>query len=196
MLNDILRSLVSKLPSTNPRAVEKEVLRVADGRRAMLDVGCCGGSLGKRFVKKGFEVTGIDWDLEYLQEAKQNGYFDVIQTDLKKSLNIEDNAFPIVLATEIIEHMPDDHLVQMVSELHRICEGYMIATVPNCNHPIQKILHDYMFDRGHIKNLGMGYHYQRFNKHSFEQLLTNAGFEIEKSKLILCGTDIMITAMK
>ena len=191
----LLKELVSKLPSTNPRAVAKAVRRVVDGRRDLIDIGCCGGAIGKHLIKLGYEVTGLDWDPLYLNAALKKGYTHVIRADLTKPLPIRDNTYPIVVASEVIEHMPNKYLEKMVSELYRICDDCLIATVPNCNNPVERFLHKYVFE-SYVKHLDMGKHYQQFTKESFEELLENAGFSVSPAKLVLMGADILVTAEK
>jgi len=71
---------------------------------------------------------------------KQNGY-NVITCDFDKALNpefvadirklpFEENAFEVVIACEILEHIPWNDVDQALKELHRVTQKYVIISIP------------------------------------------------------------------
>lgn len=98
------------------------------GRR-VLDVGCRYGALTQAYLD-GNSVEGIDVDREALVEAAKLG----IQThwaDVDERLPFGDDAFEVVVAGELLEHIRDpEHLV---GEALRVLQpgGTFVGSVPN-----------------------------------------------------------------
>lgn len=193
MVYKFFKEVVKLAPSTDPRAVYNESVKHIPKKGIMLDVGCCGGNIGKRFFPN-YEVIGLDFNKMYIEEAIKKGYQQGVMTDATAYLPFQDKMFDVVLATEIIEHMPDKSLEKMVSELRRVSKSHLIATVPNCDNIAEKVLHNVVFDRGYISDLDMGFHYQRFNPKSFKKTLEKAGFNILSMKKIFGGMDLLAIA--
>lgn len=138
-------------------------------------------------------LVGVDLVPFYLEGALAKGYsLGCIEDAL--NLPFERNSFDAVLATEIIEHFPDGKLEQMVSELNRVSNGYLVATVPNCDNMVVKIQHRFLFDRGYLEKLDWGFHHQRFTQETFEKTIEKARFNILSSRRILLGMHLLIIA--
>ena len=195
-----LASLVPLTPC--PSDLVEEVERVARGNpgpgsREVLDVGCCGGALGAHLIQRGFQVTGVDWDAYYLSKARERGYARVIEADLTRPLSqIQDGSFPIVMASEVLEHIPAGALEALLSELHRVCRGTLVVTAPNRDHLLCKAVDFFFFERGWLDLFHMGRHCQQFSPAGLKALLEKAGFSVERSTLRLGGSNIMLTARK
>jgi len=99
-----------------------------------LDVGCNSGGLGKILTEQGCSVVGLVLALHFLPLALKKGYVGAIQADAA-SLPFRDNAFPVVILSEILEHVPDAERV--VSEAARVLmpHGWLLGDVP---HPLGK----------------------------------------------------------
>lgn len=192
-----LKFLAALVPLTNPLAVADEVQRVCGEEREVIDIGCCGGALGSFLIARGFRVTGVDWDPYYLEKAKERGYAKVIRADLTLPLDaVATGSFPVVVASEVIEHMPDERLEGMVRELHRICAGHLVATVPDYSHSVSKALDFFLYSRGWMDLFNMGLHHQHFTRASFTELLTSAGFEVVSVGATMGGTGMIVVAKK
>ena len=102
-------------------------LNVVDDRVA-LDVGCgTGFMLG--FLGRWAEVTGTDADSTAIAYCRKRGYGNVRQLE-GESLPFDDEAFDLVSAFDVLEHIPDDG--RMAREMARVLRpgGTMILTVP------------------------------------------------------------------
>lgn len=94
-------------------------------RGAVLDAGCGEGTLGAILLPNEEGYTGFDIDIESAQRAYPNRKF--LQGDLTQ-LPFPDNAFDLVIACEVLEHLPNPQ--QAVAELHRVCRSHALVSVP------------------------------------------------------------------
>jgi SAM-dependent methyltransferase len=121
--------------------VDFDRLGVRPGEQ-VLDLGCGGGRHAFECLRRGARVVALDADfvelkgvaaiLAAIQEAGEAGEggagMGVQGTAFR--LPFPDGAFPRVIAAEVLEHVPDDHLA--LSELARVLapSGRMAVTVP------------------------------------------------------------------
>jgi ubiquinone/menaquinone biosynthesis C-methylase UbiE len=117
--------------------------RLGDGEgRRLLDIGCGAGRHSFEALRRGFSVVAADLDAAILKDVKAMGaaMIDEGQTPEPASLScvnssvlelpFADAAFDVVVASEILEHIPDD--VSAMQELERITKpgGALVVTVP------------------------------------------------------------------
>jgi len=95
--------------------------------KSLLDVGCGDGRLVLRIREElGSRVVGFDLSavaLANVADPKCCGSAD--------RLPFANRSFEIVLATEILEHVPHDLYSQVLEELARVADKYIVITVPN-----------------------------------------------------------------
>jgi len=109
------------------------------GRKEVLEVGCGRGFYLKtlKTVWPDLVITGVDVNQNYLDVAR--GYLGDLGVGLIRGdatdLPFTDNSFDRIIATEVLEHIPDDQKV--VSEMYRVLKpgGIAMVTVPNKNYP-------------------------------------------------------------
>lgn len=118
--------------------VDIEKLNVQPGDR-ILDAGCgIGRHLWEFYRNRKVHVVGIDMDWEDLRKAKftlnsmdhsAGGSWLTCQADVTK-LPFEDEAFDIVICSEVLEHIPDNKAA--VSELVRVLKSgkNLVVSVP------------------------------------------------------------------
>jgi SAM-dependent methyltransferase len=95
------------------------------GRRlSVLDAGCRGCEL-RPYVEEVSTYTGVD-----IYQNRFNSV-DVVQ-DVGEGLPFDDEAFDIVVALDLLEHL-DDFCAGMV-ELSRVTRGSMVVVLPNLAH--------------------------------------------------------------
>jgi len=109
------------------------------GGEKILEIGCGRGFylnvLSKVFPK--LDITGIDLNEKYLSVAKRfinNNKVKLIKADATK-LPFANKTFDRIIATEILEHIPNDQ--KAISEIYRVLKpgGMVMVTVPNTNYP-------------------------------------------------------------
>jgi SAM-dependent methyltransferase len=102
----------------------------ANGRKKfrVLDFGCGRGRYLDIFVKAGFEVVGVDVNVEYLRELKTRGL--VVRTAEEEwALN---ESYDIILLSHLVEHVSPGDLFELIP---RLCtklndEGRIILVTP------------------------------------------------------------------
>ena len=101
--------------------------------RKVLDMGCRDGILTRHFIDQN-EVTGLDIDKLALKACKKNLNIETIWADFSLQIPLPTSSFDVVIAGEVIEHLPYPEIT--VSEVSRILkpEGLFIGSVPNSYH--------------------------------------------------------------
>lgn len=101
----------------------------------MLEVGCGMGQLTEKLSSEANEVYVFDLSLNNLVYTKDNRAGDNVFLFLGNGLEIpfRDNFFDIVVASEVIEHVPDPK--RMTDEIDRVCRngGKICISTPNAN---------------------------------------------------------------
>ena len=98
--------------------------------KKILDIGCEAGYISSKLMKKGADVVGID-----VCEPALKKYFTrtakLPLLAIAHKMPFKDNVFDNVIASEVIEHMPDINTVLV--EIKRVLKpkGKIIITFPN-----------------------------------------------------------------
>lgn len=96
----------------------------------ILDVGTSTGTNLRMLRDLGYRnVVGLDFSDEAIRYCASKGLGHVEKGDIC-GMPFGDNSFDLVLATDIIEHVEDDH--RAVAEIHRVLKpgGHVLITVP------------------------------------------------------------------
>ncbi|UQY79905.1 Ubiquinone biosynthesis O-methyltransferase [Candidatus Hepatincola sp. Av] len=110
----------------------------------ILDVGCGGGILAEPFAKQGFQVTGIDASLSTILEAKKhatanNLNINYLNNTPEEYLQANPNKqFPIIFATEIIEHVPDPK--EFLKIVIKLLQPNGLIVISTINRNIQSLI--------------------------------------------------------
>ena len=103
--------------------------------KKVLDIGCGTGGVLSAYKENGCDVLGLDFDDDYLSEAKNNNIFvkkgsiDVLRKDEKFDLIIISHVLehvlnPVVFLKEIINHLSNDGVIYIeVPSLESVLEG-------------------------------------------------------------------------
>lgn len=95
----------------------------------ILEIGVGEGMVTQRVIERfpSASVLGLDLPDDGLAEHWAEGDLTCLFGDAT-TLPFPDDAFDLVLAIEVFEHLPDTH--GALRELHRVCAGSLIASVP------------------------------------------------------------------
>ena len=97
-----------------------------------LDVGCGAGPGLRYLASRGSEAVGIDPSIYALQQAQPLlEHQRLVQIEAAARFPFGDGAFGLVIANEVIEHVPDG--VVFLEECHRVLRpgGKVLLTTPN-----------------------------------------------------------------
>lgn len=109
---------------------------LVSGQR-VLDAGCGEGVLSCLAAQRGVDVVGVDISAPNLDAARrlaaEGGTSTVfLQGDLEK-MPFPDNSFDIVIASHVLEHLPDLHAG--LREVHRVTRDMALIAMPTCLNP-------------------------------------------------------------
>jgi 2-polyprenyl-3-methyl-5-hydroxy-6-metoxy-1,4-benzoquinol methylase len=101
--------------------------------KKVLDMGCRDGILTRHFIEQN-EVTGLDIDKQALEACRENLNIETKWTDFSLQIPIPTSSFDVVVAGEVIEHLPYPEIT--IAEISRILKpgGQFIGSVPNSYH--------------------------------------------------------------
>lgn len=104
---------------------------IGQGRR-LCDFGCRDGQLTRHYLP-GNEVVGCEIDPEAIARARERG-IDARSTDLNQPLDFADGEFDVVVACEVLEHLPYWDI--SVREMARVLRpgGLFLGTIPLAYH--------------------------------------------------------------
>jgi ubiquinone/menaquinone biosynthesis C-methylase UbiE len=109
------------------------IIKQFEKKTKILEVGCSSGRLMIDLKKAKFnQVIGIDISHEAIHFCRKNNIKNIIQMD-GSQLGFKGKEFDLIIASDILEHILDDH--QAVSEWKRVLQekGTILAFVPALN---------------------------------------------------------------
>ncbi|WP_183092856.1 class I SAM-dependent methyltransferase [Nocardioides stalactiti] len=145
------RALVRRTTSSWPR-----------GRA--LDVGCAGGGNTAVLAELGWSTTGLEYSPAGVRIAASRG-LDVLRGDAT-SMPFADATFDLVMATDVWEHIEDDHAVAAESARVLRPGGRALVAVP-CSMKLWS---------GHDVALG---HFRRYERDELAAVVTGAGLVVD-----------------
>lgn len=90
------------------------------GLRRILEIGVGNKTVSNYLKHNGFDITTCDYD----KNLEPDYVADI------RELPFEDNSYDVVMACEIIEHLPWDDVAVVLKELHRVTSKYVVISVP------------------------------------------------------------------
>lgn len=103
-----------------------------NGKR-LLDVGCARGELLSRLAAKGWLGEGVEPNLIDANVAKQRGLV-VHSVDFFESRQLLSPPYDLVVAADVIEHLPDPQAFLSMATTLLTPRGRLIISVPNVAH--------------------------------------------------------------
>jgi SAM-dependent methyltransferase len=103
-------------------------------RSRVLEIGSGNGNFLSFATRENWEVCGTEANESLVELAKQNGYSVLHTKDLS---NFQDSTFDLVVAFDVLEHIPQNLIPDLITEINRILkhDGYFIARYPNGDSP-------------------------------------------------------------
>ncbi len=121
-------------PQVSASERERIALSVASIPRpckSLLDVGCGDGRLTLQLREElGCLIVGFD-----LSTAALASFPNPKCCGSADRLPFPDRSFDVVVATEILEHVPEVLYLDVIRELARVADTYILVTVPCCENP-------------------------------------------------------------
>lgn len=109
---------------------------VPDTARSLLDLGCSTGAFGAAFRDRGLRVVGLEGDRALATEATAQldavHCVDLADPDWRDVLAGE--RFDVIVAADVLEHLPDPDAVLAAAVGHLAEHGSMIVSIPNIRH--------------------------------------------------------------
>ena len=136
-----------------------------DITRAILDIGCGTGAMSARLASWG-SVISADFSPLALQFSRRRNLRRLVGADAMK-LPFASGVFDVVVAMDMLEHLPDDEAA--LCEFQRVLKpgGLVIATVPAYQHLWSD--HDVAL-----------MHYRRYTRRELGARFKSAGFTLQK----------------
>ena len=101
----------------------------------VLDCGCGLGQGTFLLSQRAKKAIGLDIDSQFIAYCKEHcTVCDFIRHDISHSMPFEDNHFDVVIAIEILEHLPTGSLVRKaLTDMNRILKpgGFFVVSAPN-----------------------------------------------------------------
>jgi 2-polyprenyl-3-methyl-5-hydroxy-6-metoxy-1,4-benzoquinol methylase len=165
-VGDYFEKLKGETAHENRRLHEKIKSIVPSRTRNILDVGCGSGWVAAHFCKKNIEVVSMDVSLsnatKVLKKYPDKNHF-AVNADVYH-LPFKDESFDCIIASEIIEHVPDPKL--FIQNLFGLLnkDGTLIITTPfnekiqyticvHCNKPTPLSAHLHSFNENNLSEL-------------------------------------------
>jgi SAM-dependent methyltransferase len=96
-----------------------------------LDVGCATGFVVEALREVQADAWGSDISGWAVDHATHGALGRLRRGDLTKRLPYRSALFDSVSALETLEHLPPEAIPHAMSELRRVCRGYLLATIPS-----------------------------------------------------------------
>jgi len=95
-----------------------------------LDIGCAKGFLVEELRKSGVESFGIDISEYVLSQVSKDIKMYVKQADIRKLPNEWKGMFDFVSIFHTLEHIPEQHLLNVIKEISKISKDVICIEVP------------------------------------------------------------------
>jgi ubiquinone/menaquinone biosynthesis C-methylase UbiE len=136
-----------------------KLVTVFEPKKVMV-LGCARGYLVRALREVGIEAYGVDiskWAVENADEKAKNYIYLGNIADLSRWKNGE---FDLVVAADVLEHIPWEKLPKVLDEIARICGKYVYAIIP--------VVDVWRRDRSHVSILPSHWWIKQFEQRGFQ----------------------------
>jgi 2-polyprenyl-3-methyl-5-hydroxy-6-metoxy-1,4-benzoquinol methylase len=149
----------------------------AGNGKKLLDVGCARGHLSVALQKQGWNVTGIEYDLQDAQAAQEEGISIIVGT-AESALSNMTETFDVIVFADVLEHFVEPLEVLTLAKNRLTPGGRIVISVPNVAHlsvRLQLLLGSFNYtDRGILDRT----HLHFYTKRSLREMIAQANLEI------------------
>jgi len=101
------------------------IVKFFSSRAVLLEVGCAKGYLVKILRERGLKVFGVDISGYAIQEAEDTVEGFVQIADIRGKLPYRDNEFDGVISVDVLEHIEEEKVSQVLGEFKRVGKKQM-----------------------------------------------------------------------
>lgn len=158
-------------------------------RGKLLDVGCGNGLFLAHMRKYGWDVAGIEPDVEAARVAREKYGIRVVAGDLKDS-RLEEESLDVITMNHVIEHFVDP--VGQLKECRRLLKtgGRLVLAAPNIRSLARRLYGPSWF------NLDPPRHFYHFSPRSFRACAERAGFHVRSLRTISRSSHVSWSASR
>lgn len=99
--------------------------------RRVLDIGSAYGYLVEALRDLGIDAIGVEYSEHAARHASPGAAGHLLQGDVIAGLPFRDAHFDVLTIFETLEHLPPEVIPAVLTELRRVCSGFVIATIPS-----------------------------------------------------------------
>ncbi len=166
------------------RYISPEIIKLIKklNPKKCIDIGCGNGFLCSQIHQAGYNVVGVEYDIDGYKIASSNNselnFYNLgVQDDSSVIINNE-GLFDLVISTEVIEHLFSPHMLPQFSSKVLNKGGHLIITTPYHGYLKNLVLSLLnMWDKHHTP-LWHGGHIKFWSKRTLSQLLEENGFKV------------------
>jgi 2-polyprenyl-3-methyl-5-hydroxy-6-metoxy-1,4-benzoquinol methylase len=171
------------------------MVEMVGSNKNVLDVGCATGYLAKTLRAFGNTVTGLEYDPEAAERARQFAdkviVADLDHINLTQALAGE--TFDVIVFGDVLEHLRDPLPPLRQARSLLAPGGYIVISIPNVAHGDVRM--SLLLGRFTYRNLGLldSTHLRFFTRQNLIELLEDAGLvavEVRPTKAPLFGTEL------
>jgi glycosyltransferase involved in cell wall biosynthesis/SAM-dependent methyltransferase len=112
-------------PLEYQRAVRRDLMAlIPKDVTSILDAGCGDGAITNALPER-LRVVGLDFSAAAIEHVR----WEKVIADIAE-MPFEDGAFDLVMANDVLEHLPEDGFEAALAEIARVARRYILITVP------------------------------------------------------------------
>lgn len=148
--------------------------------KTFLDVGCGEGFALNFFLEKGYEVKGLDFSSDGLEQHNPNCIHCFQAGDVFQSLDQEiekEHKYDVIWLQNVLEHVLEP--IDILQKLRRLVsdQGVLVVTIPNDFSALQKRALDLGFIDNHFWVVAPD-HISYFNTHNIANVANHSGWQV------------------